>query len=39
MKRKSSAPQRSGRVYPQIAWAKLRASRDGVAIASKELWS
>jgi len=28
-----------GRVHPQIAWAKLRASRDGVAIASKELWS
>jgi 5-methyltetrahydropteroyltriglutamate--homocysteine methyltransferase len=28
-----------GRVHPQIAWAKLRALRDGVAIASKKLWS
>ena len=29
----------SGRVHPQIAWAKLRALRDGAAIASKKLWS
>jgi 5-methyltetrahydropteroyltriglutamate--homocysteine methyltransferase len=28
-----------GRVHPQIAWAKLRAVRDGAAIASKKLWS
>jgi 5-methyltetrahydropteroyltriglutamate--homocysteine methyltransferase len=28
-----------GRVHPQIAWAKLRALRDGAAIASKKLWS
>jgi 5-methyltetrahydropteroyltriglutamate--homocysteine methyltransferase len=28
-----------GRVHPQIAWAKLRALRDGGAIASKKLWS
>jgi len=28
-----------GRVHPQIAWAKLRAPRDGAAIASKNLWS
>jgi hypothetical protein len=28
-----------GCVYPQIAWAKLRALRDGAAIASKKLWS
>jgi len=27
------------RVHPQIAWAKLRALRDGAAIASKKLWS
>jgi 5-methyltetrahydropteroyltriglutamate--homocysteine methyltransferase len=27
-----------GRVHPQIAWAKLRALRDGAAIASKKLW-
>jgi methionine synthase II (cobalamin-independent) len=27
-----------GRVHPQIAWAKLRALRDGAAIASKK-WS
>jgi len=26
-----------GRVHPQIAWAKLRALRDGAAIASKKL--
>jgi hypothetical protein len=26
-------------VHPQIAWAKLRALRDGAAIASKKLWS
>jgi len=25
----------AGRVHPQIAWAKLRALRDGAAIASK----
>jgi 5-methyltetrahydropteroyltriglutamate--homocysteine methyltransferase len=29
----------AGRVHPQIAWAKLRALRDGAAIASKKLWS
>src|SRR4029079_13489113 len=28
-----------GRVHPQIAWAKLRALRDGAAIATKKLWS
>jgi 5-methyltetrahydropteroyltriglutamate--homocysteine methyltransferase len=28
-----------GRVHPQIAWAKLRALRDGAAIASKRLRS
>ena len=28
-----------GRVQPQIAWVKLRALRDGAAIASKKLWS
>jgi hypothetical protein len=28
-----------GRVHPQIAWPKLRALRDGAAIASKKLWS
>jgi len=28
-----------GRVHLQIAWAKLRALRDGAAIASKKLWS
>ena len=28
-----------GRVHPQIAWAKLRALRDGAAVASKQLWS
>ena len=28
-----------GRVRPQIAWAKVRALRDGAAIASKKLWS
>jgi len=28
-----------GRVHPQIAWAKLRALRDGAAIASEKLWS
>jgi 5-methyltetrahydropteroyltriglutamate--homocysteine methyltransferase len=28
-----------GRVHPQIGWAKLRALRDGAAIASKKLWS
>jgi len=28
-----------GRIYPQIAWAKLRAMRDGAAIANKKLWS
>ncbi len=26
-------------VHPQIAWAELRALRDGAAIASKKLWS
>jgi hypothetical protein len=34
-----SAPKRVGRVHPQIAWAKLRALCEGVAIASKKLWS
>jgi len=29
----------AGRVHPQIAWAKLRALRDGAALASKNLWS
>lgn len=29
----------SGRVHPQIAWAKLRALRDDAAIASKKLGS
>jgi 5-methyltetrahydropteroyltriglutamate--homocysteine methyltransferase len=28
-----------GRVHPQLAWAKLRALRDGAPIASKKLWS
>ncbi len=28
-----------GRFHPQIAWAKVRALRDGAAIASKKLWS
>lgn len=27
-----------GRVHPQIAWAKLRALRDGAALATKKLW-
>jgi 5-methyltetrahydropteroyltriglutamate--homocysteine methyltransferase len=27
------------RVHSQLAWAKLRALRDGAAIASKRLWS
>ena len=39
MKATSSAPQRGGRVHPQIACAKLRALRDGAALASKTLWS
>ena len=39
MKKKLGVPQRVGRVHPQIAWAKLRALRDGAAIASKKLWS
>jgi 5-methyltetrahydropteroyltriglutamate--homocysteine methyltransferase len=28
-----------GRAHLQIAWAKLRALRDGAAITSKKLWS
>ena len=28
-----------GRVHPQIAWAKLRALRDGARLASKALWA
>ena len=28
-----------GRVHPQIAWAKLRALRDGAVIASRKIWS
>jgi 5-methyltetrahydropteroyltriglutamate--homocysteine methyltransferase len=28
-----------GRVYPDIAWAKLKALVEGAAMASKELWS
>jgi len=28
-----------GRVHPQIARAKLRALRDGAALASKKLWN
>jgi 5-methyltetrahydropteroyltriglutamate--homocysteine methyltransferase len=27
-----------GRVHPRIAWAKLRAFRDGAAFVSKKLW-
>jgi len=27
------------RLHPEIAWAKLRAPRDGAAIASKKFWS
>jgi 5-methyltetrahydropteroyltriglutamate--homocysteine methyltransferase len=27
-----------GRVDQQIAWAKLRALRDGAALATKTLW-
>jgi methionine synthase II (cobalamin-independent) len=27
----------SDRVYPQSAWVKLRAVRDGAALASKQL--
>ena len=27
------------RVHPQIAWPKLRALRDGAAIAREKLWS
>jgi hypothetical protein len=27
------------RAHPQIAWAKLRALRDGAAIVRKKLWS
>ena len=27
-----------GRVHPQIAWAKLRALREGADMASKKLW-
>lgn len=28
-----------GRVHPQIAWAKLRALRDGAALATRKLWT
>ena len=28
-----------GRVHPQIAWAKLRALREGADLASKQLWA
>ena len=28
-----------GSVHPQIAWAKLRALREGAARASKKVWS
>jgi 5-methyltetrahydropteroyltriglutamate--homocysteine methyltransferase len=28
-----------GRVHPQIASAKLRALRNGAALANKKLWS
>jgi 5-methyltetrahydropteroyltriglutamate--homocysteine methyltransferase len=27
-----------GRVHPQIAWAKLRALREGADLASRQLW-
>jgi hypothetical protein len=27
-----------GRVQSQIAWAKVRALRDGATLASKKLW-
>ncbi|MBV9602169.1 MAG: hypothetical protein JOZ87_35675 [Chloroflexi bacterium] len=28
-----------GRIHPQLAWAKLRALRQGADLASKTLWS
>ena len=28
-----------GRVHPQIAWAKLKALREGAKLASKQLWT
>jgi 5-methyltetrahydropteroyltriglutamate--homocysteine methyltransferase len=27
-----------GRIHPQLAWAKLRALREGADLASRELW-
>jgi 5-methyltetrahydropteroyltriglutamate--homocysteine methyltransferase len=27
-----------GRIHPQLAWAKLKALREGAALASKQLW-
>jgi 5-methyltetrahydropteroyltriglutamate--homocysteine methyltransferase len=27
-----------GRIHPQLAWAKLRALRDGADLASRQLW-
>ena len=27
-----------GRIYPQIAWAKLAAPADGARLATHELW-
>jgi hypothetical protein len=29
----------SAHLHPQIAWAKLRARRDGAAILNEKLWS
>jgi 5-methyltetrahydropteroyltriglutamate--homocysteine methyltransferase len=28
-----------GRIHPQLAWAKLRALRQGADLASQALWS
>jgi 5-methyltetrahydropteroyltriglutamate--homocysteine methyltransferase len=27
-----------GRIHPQLAWAKLKALREGADLASKQLW-
>ncbi|MBO0702764.1 MAG: epoxyalkane--coenzyme M transferase, partial [Candidatus Dormibacteraeota bacterium] len=28
-----------GRIHPQLAWAKLRALREGADLATRQLWS
>ena len=27
-----------GRIHPQLAWAKLRALREGADLATEQLW-